>query len=690
MLTERIAYLLTSRGVSPRQICAVTFTNKAAREMRQRVEAQLGERVGDMWLGTFHSIGVRMLRRDGAAIGIESDFVIYDEADRIVALRRALSTAGIDDKRFPPARVGHAISAAKNELQNAAMFASTAQGFADGVVAQIFASYERGLIDAHALDFDDLLVKTVALLRDVPEVREKYQRRFTHLFVDEYQDTNAAQYQMVLLLSAQHRNLTVVGDDDQSVFGWRGADVRNILSFERDFPDALVVTLEQNYRSSQVILDAAYGVIQHNTQRAKKRLWTERDGGELVSLCAVYDEQEEATTVCTEIERLSQSDGYSLSDFAVLYRTNAQSRAFEDVFLRRGMPYRLVGGMRFYERREIKDVLAYLRLISNPRDPVSFARIVNVPKRKIGDKTVAELEKRARRQRISPFEAVKFLDDADQMTPGALAALTAFERMVSELRELAGQVPLPELVERVVVDSGYRTMVCDGTPEGDERWSNVTELIGLAGEYALTPAPLGLQQFLENIALVSDVDSLEAVENKVTLITLHQVKGLEFPVVFMAGMEEGLLPHSRSLEDGDAGIEEERRLAYVGITRAQHRLYLMHAFRRHLYGTAQQTMPSRFLRDVPKELMRNQVVSSAPSSMSTLTGRVVPSPPVSRPVSMEQQFTAGMRVEHPKYGRGAILKSTMTRGGEEVVIRFDGAGVKMFALGDAKLTRIDA
>jgi DNA helicase II / ATP-dependent DNA helicase PcrA len=692
VLTHRIAYVLANRDVRPHEICAVTFTNKAAREMRGRVETLLGGSTSGMWIGTFHALGARILRRDGSAIGIPSGFSIYDEADRAAALRRAMAVADIDEKRYPVNKVGHAISAAKNELLDARAYAAKYSGaYHEATIARAFAAYEVEMRAADALDFDDLLVRTVQLLRECDPVREQYQLRFRHLFVDEYQDTNLPQYVLVKLLSEKHRNLTVVGDDDQSIFGWRGADVRNILSFRRDYPDAKMVTLEQNYRSTQVILDAAHGVIRHNTDRAAKKLWTDRSGGEPVRLISVFDEQEEALAVCGEIEMLIGHEGFSLSDCAVLYRTNAQSRAFEDVLLRRGIPYRLVGGLRFYERREVKDVLGYLRLIANPRDSVSFGRVVNVPKRKIGDRTVAELERVARRKRISPFEAAAALDDSADITPAARTALADFGRLIGDLRDLSERMPLPQFLDRMLDETGYQRMLRDGTPENEERWANVTELMGLAAEYGDVPPPQGLTQFLENVALVSDVDTLDDSAVGVTLITLHQVKGLEFPVVFLAGMEEGLLPHTRALEEGASGVAEERRLTYVGVTRAQRRLYILHAFRRHLYGSPHPAKESRFLADLPPELL----------DIVRRPGAAVPSPPGTRgavraavhahairpnPVQLApQRYREGMRIAHPKLGEGTILKSTMTRSGEEVVIRFDSAGVKIFAVADSAI-----
>ena len=691
VLTHRIAQVIGARGVRPHEVLAVTFTNKAAREMRSRVERLLGTAVTGMWLGTFHGVGARILRRDGDAVGVPANFVIYDEADRVAAMRRAMQSIGVDDRRFAPAKVVHAISNAKNELLDAAAFASRASGFWEAEVARIYAAYEAVMAAAGAVDFDDLLMRTVQLLRDVPPVLEHYRNRWRHIFVDEYQDTNHAQYLMVSLLAQTHRNLTVVGDDDQSVYRFRGADIRNILEFRKDFPDARVVTLEQNYRSTQPILDTAHAVIRENADRAAKRLWTERSGGEPVRLIPVYDEQEEALTICAEIERLIGTEAYSLSDCAILYRTNAQSRAFEDVLLRRGIPYRLVGGLRFYERREVKDVLAYLRLVANPRDPVAFGRIVNVPRRKIGERSVAELERIGRRRRISPFEAVRHLGEDGELGPGALQALAGFAALMGRLQEMSGRLPLPRLLERIVAETGYQAMLRDGTKEGDERWANVTELIGYSEEYADVPPPDGLNQFLENVALVSDVDSLDESKAGVTLITLHQVKGLEFPVVFMAGLEEGLLPHVRALEEGDEGIAEERRLAYVGVTRAQHRLYLLHAFRRHLYGSAQLAQASRFLGDIPREML--EIVRRpggppvvAPRSPGAARQAVHAHAVRANPVEIApQRWSVGMRASHPRYGTGTVLKSTMTRGGEEVVIRFDEAGVKIFAVAEAKL-----
>jgi DNA helicase-2/ATP-dependent DNA helicase PcrA len=677
VLTHRIAHVIATRKVRPGEILAVTFTNKAAREMRARVEALIGESITGMWLGTFHAIGVRLLRRDGEVVGIPNDFGIYDEADRLATVKRAMAAAGVDEKRWPARGIVHAISTAKNELLDADAYAASNQGrsYTGEPVARVFPIYEREMASANALDFDDLLVKAVRMLTESEAVREHYQQRFRHVFVDEYQDTNLAQYRMVTLLAQRHRNLTVVGDDDQSVYGWRGADVRNILNFERDYPDAVRVVLDQNYRSTQMILDAAHSVIRHNPDRAPKQLWTDRLGGERVQLLSVYDEQEEAQMVCAEIERLVGTE------------------AFEDAMLRRGIPYRLVGGVRFYDRREIRDVLAYLRLLSNVRDAVSFSRVVNVPRRKIGDRTVQQVEKVARKRGLSPFEVLDSIAGEGELNAATVSALNGFRTLIEGLREHAGRLQLPQLLESVLEQTGYRQYLLDGTPEGEERWSNVTELIGLAGEYADLEPPDGLRRFLENVALVSDADTLDETKVGVTLITLHAVKGLEFPVVFMTGLEEGLLPHIRALEAGEPGIAEERRLAYVGITRAQQRLYLLHAFRRHLYGSPQLAAASRFLADLPEELLASArrpgaiggpaVAARAPGALrQAVHAHAVRANPVE---IAPQRFSEGMRVRHARYGDGLILKSTMTRLGEEVVIRFDEAGMKIFSVSDARL-----
>ena len=682
VLTTRVAHLIASRKAWPDRILAVTFTNKAAREMRERVTALVGEEARTMWVGTFHHTCVRMLRRDAPLLGLERNFTIFDDDDTRAAIRRSLDALRLDQKRFPPSLVAAAISNAKNELKGPDGVPN--RNYFDEVVRRVFAEYEALLRRSGGLDFDDLIGKVVQLLREHEDARDRWRDRFRYILVDEYQDTNHAQYVLVNLLAAEHRNLAVVGDDDQASYGFRGADVRNILDFQRDYPNAHVVRLEQNYRSSQHILDTAFSVIQHNQERAPKRLWTDRLGGEKVTAIQAYNEVEEAEFVADEVERLRRTEERRYGDFAVLYRTNAQSRAFEDVFNRRRIPYRLVGGVKFWERREVKDLLAYLRLLANPADAVSFARVVNVPRRKIGDVTVERLVSFARDREMPVLVAAENAAEAG-VPKAALGPLDSFVRQLRSLRASVGALRPSELVELVIEVVGLRPYYDDGTPQGEARIENLAELHGLAEEYdALDPAE-SLDTFLADVALTSDVDTYEGGEDSVTLITLHMVKGLEFPVVFMAGLEEGLLPHQRSLDEGEKAIEEERRLCYVGITRARERLYLSCAFRRHLFGQAAAGMPSRFLGDIPQALIsapREGRVPAPPPRPAAgayrerFLERSVEAAPAPPPV---QRFKEGERVRHATFGEGAIIKSTLTRTDEELVVKFDTAGLKILS-----------
>ncbi len=602
-LTHRIAHLIMHERVSPENILAVTFTNKAAGEMAKRVSTLLtrGEQLtvnseqSDRsesnsslpltvdrllrlpWLGTFHSIAVKIIRRSGRAVGIEPSFTIYDESDARDLLRTIMKDNGIDPKRFSPSGVKAAISGAKNELLGPTDYLKYAQGFFQEQVGILYPLYEKALRKANALDFDDLLIWWVRLLEEKPDVLDYYQDLFRYILIDEYQDTNKVQYLLVKLLAQKHRNLCVVGDDFQAIYSFRGATFRNILDFERDWPDATIIKLEQNYRSTQTILSAAQAVIEKNTERTDKSLWTDKGVGAPITQYEAGNERGEAEFVLTEIAALARSEHRTPQDFAILYRTNAQSRLLEEMFLRYNVPYKLVGALRFYERKEIKDMLAYLRLIENPTDQVALERIINVPPRGIGDKTVKEL-------RLQGYEALT----------AANPKVRSFFQMIDSLRTMAATMKPAQLIDVVAQTSGYKGLLLDGTDEGERRWENVEELKSVATGLA------ELSTFLEQVALVSDTDNLTEDNGAVTLMTLHAAKGLEFPVVFLVGMEEGIFPHSRSLMEMKE-MEEERRLCYVGMTRARERLYMTWVRMRLLYGGLQANPPSRFLDEIPEE-----------------------------------------------------------------------------------------
>ena len=690
VLTTRIANLIAQQRVWPDRLLAVTFTNKAAREMRGRVMGLVGEGTERMWVGTFHHTAVRMLRRDAPRLGIERSFVIFDEDDTRAALKRVLDDLGLDQKRYPPSLISHHISQAKNELQGPEQYPN--RSYFDEVVRRCYTRYDELLRRSGGLDFDDLLVSSVRLLQD-DEGREYWQDRFRYVLVDEYQDTNRAQYVFINLLAREHRNLAVVGDDDQSIYGFRGADVRNILDFKKDYPDATVIHLEQNYRSSQHILDAAHAVIRHNPERAPKKLWTDRVGGEKVVAVQPYNEVEEAEFVADEIDRLKRLEGHHHADFAVLYRTNAQSRAFEDVFARRRIPYRLVGGVRFWERREVRDLLAYLRFIFNPLDSISFARIVNVPRRKIGQVTIDRLLAYSDSTGASLLETLEQADRIPGLQRAAVEGLNRFYAQLQSLRATLGVLHPSELVAQVIEVAGLKGHYDDGTLQGEARIENLNEIRGLAEEFDARNDPAeGVESFLTEAALVSDVDRYDEDGEGVTLITLHMVKGLEFPVVFLAGLEEGLLPHQRSLDDPTGtGMAEERRLAYVGITRARDRLYLTCAFRRHLYGRSQAAFPSRFLDDIPQILKAAPRQGAAPAAppranyREKMLERQVQAAPA-QPVV--QRFKEGERITHPNFGAGVVMKSTLTRSDEELVVRFDSSGLKILSATLAPLEKV--
>ena len=618
VLAHRIAYLVGVRGVRPWQILAVTFTNRAAAELRDRIISLVGEPGRDVQAGTFHALCARVLRRDGEAIGIDRRFVIYDTDDQQALMKGILRDDDLPlTGEFRPSAVLGAISRAKNEMLDPAFLNEHAVNHHERTIARLAVKYQERLHRVGGLDFDDLLLEAVRLFEEAPQVLARYQDRWRYLHVDEYQDTNRPQYLWVRALAAKYRNLAVVGDDDQSIYRWRGADLRNILDFERDWPDATVVKLERNYRSTQLILDAAHAVVSRNTERTDKKLWTENAGGLPIQRFEAYNEEEEAEWIARQVEGLIGGRGSALTrraddedgvfraqDIAVMYRMNAQSRAIEEAFLRYGIRYQLVGGTRFYARREVKDALAYLRVLRSDTDAVSFERVINVPARSIGDKTLEAIRAVAAREGGSTWDAIErgARGEIETLAPRTRNAVAEFASLIRRLRGRIGVLPLPELLDEVLEASGYRAMLADGSEDGEERWANLLELRSVTTRYDDLSPEDALDRLLEETALVADQDSYEDRKDAVTLITLHAAKGLEFPAVFIAGLEEGLFPHSRALDD-EKELEEERRLAYVGMTRAKRRLYLSHAWRRATWGMGQASVPSRFLLEIPAELM---------------------------------------------------------------------------------------
>ena len=689
VLTYRIAHLIRDLGVSPYAILAITFTNKAAAEMRERVARLVGANIADgMWVSTFHSACVRILRREAPRLGYRSSFSIYDEADSLRLVTLSVKDLDLDPKRFPPKAIRAAISNAKNELIDYETYAQSDSGFYHEKVSDVYRLYQQRLVEASAVDFDDILMLTVEIFRAFPEVLAHYQDRFRYILVDEYQDTNHAQYALVKLLGSDHRNVFVVGDADQSVYAFRGADMRNILDFEKDYEDARVVLLEQNYRSTQNILDAANAVISNNEARKPKRLWTDEGSGELVVTFEAEDEHEEAAFVAEQIRDL-EAGGIALSDVAVFYRTNAQSRVIEEVFVRYGLSYQVVGGLKYYDRREVKDAVAYLRAAVNPDDQVALKRIINVPKRAIGDTSVAHVDRFAESADIGFMEALRVADQIDRLTARAQRSIAEFVSLIDHLRERIDDGPRA-VTEAVLEETGYLDWVrAERTIEAMGREENLRELVSAVAEFEETgPVSMGpadwaeldhvakLELFLESISLVAEVDGMEDTE-KVTLMTLHNAKGLEFPVVFLTGMEDGVFPHMRSLGDPDQ-LEEERRLCYVGITRAEQRLYLTRAWNRNLYGQSQYNGPSRFLREIPEDLIdkkkRTKQLKHAAAAAS-------------HPTVTDTDIISGDRVRHAHWGDGIVREVVGTGDRAEAVVEFD-EGDKRLLLAWAPLEKV--
>jgi len=703
VLTHRIAYLIGDMGVRPYNILAVTFTNKAAREMENRVAKLLSGSAQGLFLGTFHGVCARILRREADRLPFESNFVIFDADDQETLVKRAIREMNLNEKLYRPASIHAAISRAKNELIVADNFPINT--YRDEIVARVFRRYQELLLNSNAVDFDDLLLWAVTLFEQNPDVREKYARRFEHVLVDEFQDTNQAQYTLLRHMCSYHLNIFVVGDEDQSIYRWRGADYRNVLRFEQDYPETQKILLEQNYRSTQNVLDAARAVIDHNEHRTPKHLFSDRGRGEKISLYEAGDDYAEAAYVVDTIAQEIVGKRAQASDFAIMYRTNAQSRLLEEAFLRNGLPYRLVGAQRFYGRREVKDVLAYLRLVHNPADEVSLARAINIPPRGIGDKTLIALQVRAQQTRLNASQILMELGrgpDSPHWTTfsgrGAVV-LADFGSLLSTWIGLKDNLALPSLFDRILADIDYRRFIDDQSEEGQDRWANVEELRRIAFEYQ----DRGLVEFLENLALVSDQDTLPEAVNAPTLLTLHAAKGLEFPRVFIVGMDDGILPHSRSFDEPEE-MAEERRLLYVGLTRAKDRLYIVRADQRGARGNLQETIPSRFLGDIPDPLVEGRrragsqrmggrqssdyttwqtPASRASSSFGrqSTAGKAQPSPSTgsfSRQAApiIQQRYQANMRVQHPVWGEGLVADSRIQDGDEVVDIFFETVGFK--------------
>jgi len=690
VLTHRVAYLVKERQVPPWQIMAVTFTNKAAREMKERLYPLLGEGFHQLTIGTFHALCARILRREAGAAGISPQYVIYDTADQLNLVQQAIRELNLDDRLYRPQAMLSRISQAKNELLTPQEM--PAHTYRDEVARRIYERYQALLAQNGALDFDDLLMKAVQLFRDNAQVRSHYQRRYPFILVDEWQDTNMAQYELVRLLAGERANLFVVGDEDQSIYGFRGADYRNVARFRQDYPQARVILLECNYRSTQTILDVANAIIARNLHRHPKRLYTQKGGGAPITVVEAYDEEEEADLIVGEIQRLVAQGQARLGDCAVMYRTNAQSRPIEDAFVRRGVPYRLVGATRFYERKEIKDVLAYLRLIHNPYDGIGLTRILNVPPRNIGQKTVEALIRWAGELDVPVYAALQVLAEEEQAPFGTRArqALVNFTLLLEELIRARKELNLLELLDRLLERTGYAAYVRDGTEEGQSRWENILELRTVARQYVDLPVETALTTFLEEVALVSDVDNLDEKVDAPTLLTLHAAKGLEFPVVFIAGLEEGLLPHSRSMDDPE-GMEEERRLCYVGVTRAREHLYLLHTFRRTLYGESEVREPSRFLHDLPRHLVHQERKLRARQRNPSLgaAGRQGSRSAIERPRPTTLHFRTGDEVQHELFGRGVVIESRPVGEDEQVTVAFAGAGLKKLMAGMAPLVKVE-
>ncbi|WHH61386.1 DNA helicase PcrA [Petroclostridium sp. X23] len=695
VLTYRIAYLLQEKKVAPWSILAITFTNKAAKEMKERLERLVGDQINDMWVSTFHSACVRMLRRDIEKLGYERNFVIFDYADQQTVVKDCLKELRLNDKNFPPRSVLSEISKAKDELMDARTFSAVYESdYRMSKIAAIYSLYQKKLRQNNALDFDDIIMNTVTLFNENEDVLEYYQRKFKYILVDEYQDTNTSQYMLVSLLAQKHCNLCVVGDDDQSIYKFRGANIRNILDFEKEFKQATSIKLEQNYRSTQNILNAANHVIKNNYGRKGKELWTENTSGEKIHLFGANNEHEEGLYIAQEIERMRIEKGKRYSDFAILYRMNAQSRVIEDMLLREAVPYRVLGGLRFYDRKEIKDLIAYLRVIQNPMDNISLKRIINEPKRGIGKTTVENAEEIGNQRDMSIFTVISNVDSIPALSR-ASAKLTDFVHMINSIRAEKDELNVTQLVNKILDSSGYmKALEKEETIEAQTRIENLKEFISIAMEFETGADEKTLEAFLEQISLVSDIDNYDEEQDAAVLMTLHSAKGLEFPIVFLCGMEEGIFPGYRSSADQEE-LEEERRLCYVGITRAQEQLYITHAFQRTLFGSTMYNRLSRFIEEIPGEFIDGREDKEETDfkqgqesvQMPKISEASIFSTNIIRPKNVPQDFNIGDVVFHKKFGKGLIIGIQPIGNDAKLEIAFESVGTKNLMAAFANLTK---
>jgi ATP-dependent DNA helicase UvrD/PcrA len=688
-LTHRIAWLIEEKGVKPWNVLAVTFTNKAANEMKTRIARLLSVDLEGNYsssipsVGTFHSICVRILRKHIHLLDYENSFGIYDTTDQQIVVKRAIEDMNLDVKRVNPKAVLVHISNAKNQLITAEEYSSYANDYFSEKVAEIYPLYQKALMQSSALDFDDIIMKTVELFQKFPDVLDQYQEKFKYISVDEYQDTNKAQYVLIKMLAEKYQNICVIGDVDQSIYSWRGATIKNIMDFETDYPEVKVVMLEQNYRSTQVILDSANCVIKKNSHRKEKKLWTEKEGGEKVRHWLADNERHEGQMIATEIEKdLLTSEYPAYKDYVVLYRTNAQSRVLEEVFMRHGIPYKIVGGIKFYSRKEIKDILAYLKVIQNPNDSVSLFRIINTPSRKLGAKTLDIVRDFSVRHNLSFFNAMLLADDIEGINATKAKTIEGFVKLIKELQAKNGDTPASGMIKLIVNETGYKKMINDGSVEGESRLENIGELISVAHKYDKLEAGVSMNIFLEEVSLISDLDSLDDDDNAVTFMTVHSAKGLEFPNVFIAGLEEGIFPHNRSLMDPNE-LEEERRLMYVAMTRAMEKLYLLHARSRTLYGESRANAPSQFLADIDGEFVEANFGGHGARQHIAIEDIVDKPVPVELDEGVDFEIGTGDKVSHNVFGSGIVVNVT----GGVATVAFDDptVGVKKLALSVAPL-----